>query len=630
MTPVCQDSNVELIRASGEHALPRRQARGVDIAYSEPHPEPHTLSSLGPTVTPQRDKLGQWLATAICGNDITSSCLYVAAIVATFAGWLAPVCLLIVAAVLYLYRQVYAEVVGALPLNGGAYNALLNSTTKFKASIAACMTILSYMATSVISAKTAVEYFGSLVHVPVIPVTIAVLGIFTLLAILGITESARVAVGIFTFHMVSLTLLAVIGGWYALHHTDIISANLAQPFPGGRSLAEALFIGVSVGLLGISGFESSANFVEEQRPGVFPKTLRNMWVAVSVLNPLMALIALGVLPLAVIVSEEQRDFLLASLGQVAGGPVIEVVIVVDATLVLCGAVLTSFVGVSGLVRRMALDRCLPQLLLRENRRGTNHRIFLVFLALCASIVLLTQGDTLALAGVYTISFLCVMTLFAIGNMLLKVRRGRLPRPSRAGWLTVLLAAVATSVGLVGNILVSPSNLVYFATYFIPTALVVGLMFMRTHLLNLVLVLVRGIASSAIRVSTAIGQWVIGKLDEINSQVVIFFTRGDNLATLNSACLYVRKNEFSQRLKAFHFYDDAHPVPERLEEDLRVLDEVYPEIKIELVLRKGSFTPESIEQISREFGVPKNYMFIGAPSDRFEYTLENLGGVRVIV
>jgi len=45
----------------------------------------------------------------------------------------------------------------------------------------------------------------------------------------------------------------------------------------------ALFFGFSAAMLGISGFESSANFVEEQKKGIFPKTLRNMWLAVSVL-----------------------------------------------------------------------------------------------------------------------------------------------------------------------------------------------------------------------------------------------------------------------------------------------------------------------------------------------------------
>ena len=81
--------------------------------------------------------MGQLPATAICGNDIASSCLYVSALAIIYAGRWAPLALLIVAVVLYFFRSIYAEVVGALPLNGGAYNALLNTTSKFKASIAA-------------------------------------------------------------------------------------------------------------------------------------------------------------------------------------------------------------------------------------------------------------------------------------------------------------------------------------------------------------------------------------------------------------------------------------------------------------------------------------------------------------
>ena len=42
--------------------------------------------------------------------------------------------------------------------------------------------------------------------------------------------------------------------------------------------------------------------------------------------------------------------------------------------VLSGAVLTSFVGVSGLMKRMALDRIWPQFFLKENRRGANYVI----------------------------------------------------------------------------------------------------------------------------------------------------------------------------------------------------------------------------------------------------------------
>ena len=107
-------------------------------------------------------KLGEFASTAICGNDITSSCLYVSAIAIGAAGKYAPIGLLIVAAMLYLFRKIYSEVVGALPLNGGAYNALLNTTSKSRASVAACLTILSYMATAVISAGEAMNYGANL------------------------------------------------------------------------------------------------------------------------------------------------------------------------------------------------------------------------------------------------------------------------------------------------------------------------------------------------------------------------------------------------------------------------------------------------------------------------------------
>jgi len=97
----------------------------------------------------KHEKLNQWFATAICGNDILSSCLYVSGIAVIFAGIYAPIVLAIIAVVLFFYKSVYTEVVEALPINGGAYNGLLNATSKTVAAIAGVMTILSYIATAV-------------------------------------------------------------------------------------------------------------------------------------------------------------------------------------------------------------------------------------------------------------------------------------------------------------------------------------------------------------------------------------------------------------------------------------------------------------------------------------------------
>ena len=117
----------------------------------------------------------------------------------------------------------------------------------------------------------------------------------------------------------------------------------------------------------------------------------------------------------------------------------------DAFIVLSGAVLTSYVGVMGLVRRMSMDNCLPQFLLQTNRwRGTTHWIIVAFFLLCCSILLVTQGRIEMLAGVYTLSFLAVMGLFAAGNLMLKWQHPELKRDSVARTPGVVLALAAIS------------------------------------------------------------------------------------------------------------------------------------------------------------------------------------------
>ena len=138
-----------------------------------------------------RKKLNELQATAICGNDISSSCLYVSAISIIYAGQFAWISLLIVAVVLFFFRRIYSEVVGAIPLNGGAYNALLNTSTKRLASFAATLTVLSYMATAVISSSEGMHYLSVIFsEMNVTVATILVLLTFMGLAILGIGESA--------------------------------------------------------------------------------------------------------------------------------------------------------------------------------------------------------------------------------------------------------------------------------------------------------------------------------------------------------------------------------------------------------------------------------------------------------
>ncbi|MCB0320751.1 MAG: APC family permease, partial [Bdellovibrionales bacterium] len=434
----------------------------------------------------QHEKLSQWPATAICGNDITSSCLYVSALALMWAGPWGPLSLLMVGGVLWLFRGIYGEVVGALPLNGGAYNALLNTTSKKVASLAACLTILSYLATAVISAHEATHYaveasgpLRNYLHHYTFPLTIGLLSLFAVLTIRGIGESSVVALGIFIFHMASLTILSLIGGIYIYNHgTALLMENFSKPAPYPSE--HPLLFGFCFAMLGISGFESSANFVEEQAKGVFPKTLRNMWIAVSVFNPLMALLALAIVPLAQVGLFQEA--LLARLAEIVGGGTLKTVISIDAALVLSGAVLTSFIGVTGLIHRMTLDRCLPQYFLKQSRHATLHRVIIVFFLL-SSLLLYLAGDVASLAGVYTISFLSVMLLFCLGNGMLKVYRGRLPREIKVSWVTIFVAGSAVLIALVGNIYLKFEDFTIFVLYFVPTLLLITIMLYRTTLLK---------------------------------------------------------------------------------------------------------------------------------------------------
>lgn len=578
-------------------------------------------------------KLKQLAATAICGNDITSSCLYVSALTIIYAGQYAWISLLIVAAVLFLFRKIYGEVVGALPLNGGAYNVLLNTTSKSNASVAACLTILSYMATAVISASEGMHYLHSMFHgLNITFATIALLGFFLLLTILGISESSVVAIIIFVIHLTTMALLIFTGIWFvASNGLDIASMNFSLPVKEG-SITMALFFGFSTAMLGISGFESSANFVEEQDKGVFPKTLRNMWVAVSIINPLMALVVISVMPISDV--GPNQNALLSHLGKVAGGDgfgsTLSTIVSIDAVLVLSGAVLTSYVGVSGLIKRMTLDRVLPQVLLKETKKGSPWMILLIFFLLCLSVLFISKGDLGVLAGVYTISFLCVMIYFGYGNFLLKIKRARLPRPEYAHPIMVAIAVLALVVAIYGNIQMHPDYLVFFLNYFVPAMLIIYIFLRRNEMLQYLLVLANSFFDTLQKIAHKSRVTLKRAIRKLSGQEFVYFTKGDDISILNKVMIYVSQNEITRRLKIVTVVNEEKKISEQFLQDFEVLDRAYPEIKIEFIQIKGEFGPDLINKLSAEWKIPQNFMFISSPSDRFTHRVEDLGGVRLII
>jgi len=573
-------------------------------------------------------KLKELAATAISGNDITSSCLYVSALAINYAGQYAWISLLMVSAVLYLFRKIYGEAVGALPLNGGAYNILLNTTSKSNASIAASLTILSYMATAVISASEGMHYLQSLIQeLPVFWATVALLAFFMFLIMTGIKESSRVAIFIFIIHLTSLALLILSAVWFLnINGLELIKANFHAPIKG--SIPIALFLGFCTAMLGISGFESSANFVEEQAPGVFRKTLRNMWLAVTIINPLMALAIIAVIPIVSVGVHEEA--LLSHLGSTTGGISLSTLISIDAVLVLSGAVLTSFIGVSGLMKRMTLDRILPQFLIKENKHGSSPRILLTFFLLCISVLFITDGKLGPLAGVYTISFLTVMVYFGFGNFLLKIKRAKLPRPEYAQPFVVAIAILAIVIAIYGNIKIHPDYLVMFLQYFIPALILIFLLLNRNFVMEYSLVVIKSLFEAFMKQLRISEVLLTRKMNKLKYQEFVYFSKADDISGLNKVILYVQENEITRKLKIVTVVSEQRQVPDDFMRDFNALDRAYPEIDLEYVQLLGTFGPEIIEELSAKWKIPSNFMFISSPGDRFTYRVEELNGVRLIM
>jgi amino acid transporter len=560
--------------------------------------------------------------------------------------------------------------------------------------MAAVFTIIAYITTGVVSALEAIAYLQTVLPEDTIntqAATILLLGFFCVLTNCGMQESAFVAKTVFVMHVGTLSLLTFVGVIFMCFNHDKLLENWTTPFPAVDAAGEyipgtfwtALFYGFSSAMLGVSGFETSAQFVEEQAPGVFPKTLRNMWAGVMLFNPLLSLISFSALDVAEIM--EHNDTVLARTAHVVGhwiqtslhfpehfilGPIFSFIVSIDAFIVLAAALLTGYVGINGLIRRMSMDRCLPQFFLTKNPyTGTDSFILVGFFLLCVSQVVILDSDVEALGGVYCYAFLSVMTIFAFGNILLKIKRPGLPREITTGWLHSVIGLLAVVVALMGNVLGKPELLTYFFVYFLIVGLLVLAMFQRVRIMRIVYKLLKPKKTTANDDSESDDDFVpsedkpliaqsAGDADTENQAATIpvppppsikqkqscisalssavksvqdvpfvFFCKHDDVHMLNKAMLYIQENEQTNKIIVVHCSNDTNA--DSLTEHVKLLDLLYPKVKISLLCINSQFNAVTVEWVSQALDVPINAMFISCPDENFAMKVSQLRGMRII-
>jgi len=186
------------------------------------------------------------------------------------------------------------------------------------------------------------------------------------------------------------------------------------------------------------------------------------------------------------------------------------------------------------------------------------------------------------------------------------------------------------VGIVGNVLLDPDGVRLFGVYFAVALGIVGVMFMRLHLMRAAMYVSRSMVERIQSMNEWVRKTVLRKMEEINSREIVYFAKGADPAELNRAALYVLENEQTSNMKVVFAYEDEREIPNQLAERLSQIDKLYPQLRIDFLAVKGKFGPELIELLSRHLDIPKNYMFIGTPGDRFPHRIEELGGVRLIL
>ncbi|MEB3195720.1 MAG: APC family permease [Candidatus Sericytochromatia bacterium] len=384
-------------------------------------------------------QLSWWLAAGLVGADIGTSVFYSTGVLYPLVGFTAPFFITLVCLAMWLFKTAYQEGCAVNPLNGGAYSMVLQTVGRRAALVVGSLTILSYLATAVVSALSGAHYLSTLWTAPwptwlIVAVAAVPVVLFAGLNLLGLKESTVLVFGIAAFHFVALIVMDVYGLLLALTqgaHWDRLTSGFA-----GLEL-HAVTMAFAAAFLGITGFESAAQIIEEIREPTW-KAIRKIYLTIVLLvsftGPLSSLLCIVLLSDADIA--RYKSAFLSGLAVYEGGTPMLYLLVANACLTLFAAVNTAFAGATGLMTTMGKQGNLPVLVLRQwgdrlpQLKGFPF-VALPFGALCLLMMAVFPGNVDRLGEVYGMAFLSVMISYCAGVVLLRLHQPT--KVSRAPW-----------------------------------------------------------------------------------------------------------------------------------------------------------------------------------------------------
>ncbi|KAI6165303.1 amino acid permease-domain-containing protein [Pisolithus thermaeus] len=568
--------------------------------------------------------LGRFEASALAANDILGGVFYTLPSVFAISGVYSPISLLVAALSLFLWRPIMEELGSALPISGAPYTYLLNASTKSVALVGAALLLLDFAATAVTSAATAMSYLAGELAIP-FPVyvgTLLVFVLFTAVSLAGLKESARVASGVLSFHLLTMITLVIcsVVTWASLGPSQLKVNWAVGRAETPMGVLRHIFYGGCVSMLGLTGFECAPAYAAKMRPGSYPSVLRNLHWSALVFNTTISLLVLALIPL----DAESQGNVLSVLADKVAGRWLRIWVAIDAVVVLCAGVLTGVLSACELLCELSHDRVLPRTFRAPlPLTGAPYISVLCFMGLSIAIYASTGANLTIISEIFSVAWLAVMMLFPISLVLLRFSRPRLPRVSRCSFTVIIGATMVAAVVLAGNIGINPVIAGWFSLY------------------SSILIISFSVANNKV----AILRWVYWTYDQIpllhkwklirgwgtglislmrrlKRQEVCILVNTDEINYLFNMILYVRQNEETSHLKIVYF--SVGMVLSELEANAKILDEAFPEITIDLVLVEEQFTPKNVAALAHQLNIPTSLMFMSCPGPSFPYSVAEFG------
>lgn len=389
-------------------------------------------------------------------GNVGSSIYYALGVTALYALGAAPLALL-AAGVFFIFTVLtYAEATVAVPEAGGASSFARHGLGEFMSFLAGWATMLSYTVTISISAFAVSGYlsvfFDELATFPInVIFTLVVIGLLTVLNIIGVREATTVSVAFAVLDLVTQVLLVVVGAFTLLNLPLLISQ-----IDFGRAPTWGNFVySISIAMVAYTGIETISNMVEEARrpEATVPRSYGLLVAAVLILFAGISVIGLSAMPVhcanpgATISADPIRcadQSYTTELGTtyitdpVAGiakalpepiNHVFEPIVAVLASTILLIAANAGIMGVSRLTFSMGTYQQLPAFLSRIHRRFRTPYVSVLFFCAVAAIIVL-PGNLGDIADVYIFAAMLTFTMAHLSVIAMRIRAPHLERPFR--------------------------------------------------------------------------------------------------------------------------------------------------------------------------------------------------------